>query len=61
LIGSSKGGMNIEEVAATDPDAIIKVPIDINTGVTNEIAKQLAEKMGFKVIFSIYFHNVCIF
>ena len=41
--------MNIEEVAATDPDAIIKIPIDINTGVTQEIANQLAEKMGFKV------------
>ncbi|KAI6191608.1 Succinate--CoA ligase [ADP-forming] subunit beta, mitochondrial [Aphelenchoides bicaudatus] len=48
LIGSSKGGMNIEEVAATDPAAIIKVPIDINTGVTSEIANQLADKMGFK-------------
>ncbi|KAI6209468.1 Succinate--CoA ligase [ADP-forming] subunit beta, mitochondrial [Aphelenchoides besseyi] len=47
LIGSSKGGMNIEEVAATDPAAIITVPVDINVGVTPEIAKQLAEKMGF--------------
>lgn len=49
LIGSSRGGMNIEEVAATDPTAIIKVPIDINTGVTDKIANDMAEKMGFKV------------
>lgn len=48
LIGSSKGGMNIEEVAATDPKAIITVPIDINTGVTLEIAGELATKMGFQ-------------
>jgi succinyl-CoA synthetase beta subunit len=49
LIGSSKGGMNIEEVALTDPAAIIKIPVDINTGVTDAIAIELAEIMGFKV------------
>lgn len=32
MIGSSKGGVNIEEVAAEDPSAIIAVPIDINEG-----------------------------
>ncbi|CAD5229613.1 unnamed protein product [Bursaphelenchus okinawaensis] len=47
LIGSSRGGMNIEEVAATEPDAIIKVPIDINHGVDDKIAQDLAQKMGF--------------
>jgi len=47
LIGSSRGGMNIEEVAEHDPKAIIKVPIDINTGVTDKIANDLAVKMDF--------------
>lgn len=49
MIGSARGGVNIEEVAVSEPDAIIKVPIDIKKGVTNEIANQLAEKIGFEV------------
>ena len=32
MIASSEGGVNIEDVAASNPDAIIKVPIDINEG-----------------------------
>ncbi|KIH50386.1 ATP-grasp domain protein [Ancylostoma duodenale] len=48
LIGSSRGGVNIEEVAATEPDAIVKVPIDMSVGVTNEIATDVAAKMGFQ-------------
>ena len=48
MIASSKGGVNIEEVAATDPSAIIKAPIDINTGVTDKLADEVAEKMGFR-------------
>ena len=32
LIASSEGGVNIEDVAAANPDAIIKVPIDIKEG-----------------------------
>ena len=48
LIGSSKGGVNIEEVAETDPKAIVTVPIDINKGVNEAIAGELAEKMGFR-------------
>jgi len=39
--------VNIEEVAATDPGAIITVPIDINQGVTPEIAMEMAKKIGF--------------
>jgi len=48
LIGSSRGGVNIEEVAATDPGAIVTTPINFDTGVTPEIAKHVAERMGFK-------------
>ncbi len=33
LIGSSQGGVNIEDVAAENPDAIVKEPIDIMQGI----------------------------
>ncbi|KAK5986169.1 Succinyl-CoA ligase beta subunit [Trichostrongylus colubriformis] len=48
LIASSRGGVNIEEVAATEPDAIIKTPVDMSVGVTAEIAVDVAAKMGFQ-------------
>ncbi len=32
LIASTQGGMNIEEVAAENPEAIITEPIDITIG-----------------------------
>ena len=32
LIASSQGGVNIEDVAAETPDAIIKEPVDIMKG-----------------------------
>jgi len=48
LIGSSRGGVNIEEVAATDPSAIITCPVDVHVGVTSEIAHDVAGKMGFQ-------------
>ncbi|XP_053561476.1 succinate--CoA ligase [ADP-forming] subunit beta, mitochondrial [Bombina bombina] len=47
LIGSSQGGVNIEDVAAENPDAIVKEPIDILEGIKKEQAVRLAEKMGF--------------
>ncbi|CAB3399957.1 unnamed protein product [Caenorhabditis bovis] len=47
VIASAEGGVNIEEVAATNPNAIVKMPIDVNVGLTPEIARQIAEKMGF--------------
>ncbi|CAD6185336.1 unnamed protein product [Caenorhabditis auriculariae] len=47
IIASSKGGVNIEEVAETEPDAIVKVPINIQKGVTPEIAADIAKRMGF--------------
>merc|ERR1711994_1008964 len=46
LIASSEGGVNIEDVAASNPDAIIKVPIDINEGFTLESARDAASKIG---------------
>lgn len=47
MIGSSQGGMNIEEVANENPTAIVKEPIDITTGVTREQAVSLAADMCF--------------
>lgn len=47
LLASSVGGVNIEEIAAENPEAIITEPIDINIGVTAEQARRVAEKLGF--------------
>lgn len=47
MLASSVGGVNIEEIAAETPEAIITEPININTGVTDEQARRVAEKLGF--------------
>ncbi|KAJ3184829.1 beta' subunit [Gaertneriomyces sp. JEL0708] len=47
IIASSQGGMNIEDVAAENPEAIVTLPIDINTGLKREDARSVAEKLGF--------------
>jgi len=47
-IASSEGGVNIEDVAATNPDAIVKFPIDCIEGLTEEGAKEIAEKIGIE-------------
>jgi succinyl-CoA synthetase beta subunit len=43
---SAQGGMEIEELAETDPDAIVRLPIDPVTGVDADTARQLAAKAG---------------
>lgn len=48
LIGSPKGGMDIEEVAATEPEAIFTEPIDITVGVSDEQARRMASNLQFK-------------
>ncbi|KAF9892371.1 hypothetical protein FE257_002148 [Aspergillus nanangensis] len=47
IVASSQGGMDIEAVAKESPDAIITTPIDIHTGVTDEIALKIATELGF--------------
>lgn len=47
IVASSQGGMDIEGVAAENPDAIKKFEIDINVGVTDEIAKAVADSLDF--------------
>ncbi|KAG5331495.1 SUCB1 ligase, partial [Acromyrmex heyeri] len=46
IIASSQGGVNIEEVAATNPGAIMYEPIDINKGITKEQAERIVVKLG---------------
>ncbi|KAK2066102.1 succinate-CoA ligase [Colletotrichum caudatum] len=47
IVSSSQGGMDIETVAKENPEAIITTNIDINKGVTDEIARDIAVKLGF--------------
>lgn len=47
LVASAQGGMNIEEVAAKDPNAIITTPIDFYKGLSVEDALAVAKKLGF--------------
>ncbi|TQJ55181.1 ADP-forming succinate--CoA ligase subunit beta [Streptomyces sp. NBC_00080] len=46
-IASVEGGMEIEEVAETRPEAVAKTPIDANVGVTPEVARQIVEAANF--------------
>jgi len=48
LVASAQGGMNIEEVAAKDPSAIITTPINFDKGLSKEEALGVARKLGFK-------------
>ncbi|MEU1000332.1 ADP-forming succinate--CoA ligase subunit beta [Streptomyces tibetensis] len=45
-IASAEGGMEIEEVAATRPEAVARVPIDSAEGVTTAKAGEIAEAAG---------------
>ncbi|MFF7790706.1 ADP-forming succinate--CoA ligase subunit beta [Streptomyces sp. NPDC007991] len=45
-IASAEGGMEIEEVAATRPDAVARVPVDPAEGVTSAKAGEIAEAAG---------------
>ncbi len=46
VMGSSEGGMDIEEVAATHPEKIHKVFVDPATGLTDADADGLSSKIG---------------
>lgn len=46
-IASVEGGMEIEEVAETRPEAVAKTPIDANVGVTPEVARQIVQAANF--------------
>ncbi|MBT9547770.1 MAG: ADP-forming succinate--CoA ligase subunit beta [Candidatus Sericytochromatia bacterium] len=67
LMASSMGGVDIEEVAESHPEAIIKVWVDPNIGLTDYQIKQViyganlpAESAGFiKALYKIYTENDC--
>src|SRR6201746_1259397 len=46
-IASVEGGVEIEEVAKTNPDAVKKISIDAGTGVDDAMATAIVEEAGF--------------
>jgi succinyl-CoA synthetase beta subunit len=48
LIASAEGGVEIEHVAATRPDAIVKVALDPLCGLSAYQARETAFRLGFK-------------
>lgn len=47
LVASPDGGMDIEAVAEQTPDRLLKVPIDIQTGLTSAEARRIARFLEF--------------
>jgi succinyl-CoA synthetase beta subunit len=47
MVGSRYGGVNIEEVAAKDPAAILKEPIDIQVGLSEAQCAKMGKALGF--------------
>ena len=47
-IASSSGGMDIEEIAETDPDAIVRVPIEPAVGMQDFQAREIAFALGME-------------
>ncbi|MGX1880773.1 ADP-forming succinate--CoA ligase subunit beta [Streptomyces sp. NPDC055287] len=45
-IAAAEGGMDIEEVAATRPDAVVRIPVDPDEGVTPSKAAEIATAAG---------------
>ena len=48
LIASSEGGINIEEVAKNDPNAIFKHQISLKSGLDPDLTRKVSESLGFK-------------
>merc|ERR1712002_753851 len=47
IVASPDGGVDIEEVAEKTPDRIKKVPVNIVSGITDDIANDVAAFLGF--------------
>lgn len=45
-IASAEGGMEIEEIAATRPEAVVRIPVDPANGVTEAKAAEIAAAAG---------------
>ncbi|XP_067931378.1 succinate--CoA ligase [GDP-forming] subunit beta, mitochondrial-like [Watersipora subatra] len=48
LVGSPEGGVDIEQVAKENPDAIFTEAVDIFEGLTDEQAERMATNLGFQ-------------
>lgn len=46
LVMSQGGGTNIEELAAKDPNAVVKVPLDYTEGMTEEIISTICDRFS---------------
>lgn len=46
MIGCSEGGTSIEDLAEKFPEKIIKIPVDIRVGITDEQAQQMAKGLA---------------
>ncbi|TGZ52258.1 hypothetical protein CRM22_010670 [Opisthorchis felineus] len=47
MIGCEQGGVNIEEVARDQPEALTKIPVDITKGLPPEDALRMARSLNF--------------
>lgn len=47
IVASAQGGMDIEGVAAENPDAIKTFSVDLDAGVTDELATDIASVLGY--------------
>ncbi|MHA1670164.1 MAG: ATP-grasp domain-containing protein [Promethearchaeota archaeon] len=47
IIGSKEGGIDIEEVAKSDPEKIFRIGFSYSEGLTNNIAKKMAYNLDF--------------
>jgi len=47
IVASPDGGVDIEEVAEKTPERIMKLPVDIKTGISDEAAGEVAAFLGF--------------
>jgi succinyl-CoA synthetase beta subunit len=52
IIASKEGGIDIEEVAKTNPEAIIKENFSLQEGLTDKISQRVAIGLGFSKDFS---------
>mmetsp|Transcript_92946 Transcript_92946/g.161521 ORF Transcript_92946/g.161521 Transcript_92946/m.161521 type:complete len:254 (-) Transcript_92946:7-768(-) len=48
LVGSKVGGSSIQDIAARDPDAITKIPIDTQSGVLMDMGMDMGMHMGYQ-------------
>jgi len=48
VVASPRGGTSIEDIAAEDPTAIKKIPVSVREGMSDEVAVEVAQALGFE-------------